>query len=683
MLSDNPNKHKKEPSSGKTPQRFQPKILIIYLVILAGVLTLWFANSSAKSGVKQLTINELVQLVESGALQPDAGFMEPDTSYGRDGYVITGQMPNAAYSSDSLESNVPQNVRFTARGRLTEADFLTVRAVFNEKRTSTAIQDVLIGILPFLLIIGLLYFLFVRQLKNAGRGAMSFGKSKAKMLTRGKDSVNFKNVAGCDEAKEEVSEVVDFLKDPKKFQKIGGRIPKGVLMVGPPGTGKTLLAKAVAGEAEVPFFSISGSDFVEMFVGVGAARVRDMFEQGRKNAPCIVFIDEIDAVGRQRGAGVGGGNDEREQTLNSLLVEMDGFDGHEGVIIIAATNRPDVLDSALLRPGRFDRQVTIDLPDINGRQEILAVHAKKIALSEEVNLEHVARNTPGFSGADLSNLLNEGALIAARYNKQVVEMNDLDEARDKISFGRERRKLMDDEDRKITAYHEAGHALVQALIDDGHMPVHKVTIIPRGQSLGSTMFMPKKDILNHSKRRLLNQICCGLGGRGAEEIVNGDQTSGASGDIRMVTSVARHMVCEWGMSELGPIAYGDSQSHAYMGQIASGSKDYSEATAQKIDKIILEIVEQQQARCMDLLNEHRKALDLTAEALLEHETIDGIHVKEIIEFGEIRSPIVKRTVTSSEDALDDTESSLAKDHESDKGSDSGLAQGGVTAGAPA
>lgn len=683
MLSDNQNKHKKEPSSGKTPQRFQPKILIIYLVILAGVLTLWFANSSANSGVKQLTINELVQLVESGALQPDAGFMEPDTSYGRDGYVITGQMPNAAYSSDSLESNVPQNVRFTARGRLTEADFLTVRAVFNEKRTSTAIQDVLIGILPFLLIIGLLYFLFVRQLKNAGRGAMSFGKSKAKMLTRGKDSVNFKNVAGCDEAKEEVSEVVDFLKDPKKFQKIGGRIPKGVLMVGPPGTGKTLLAKAVAGEAEVPFFSISGSDFVEMFVGVGAARVRDMFEQGRKNAPCIVFIDEIDAVGRQRGAGVGGGNDEREQTLNSLLVEMDGFDGHEGVIIIAATNRPDVLDSALLRPGRFDRQVTIDLPDINGRQEILAVHAKKIALSEEVNLEHVARNTPGFSGADLSNLLNEGALIAARYNKQVVEMNDLDEARDKISFGRERRKLMDDEDRKITAYHEAGHALVQALIDDGHMPVHKVTIIPRGQSLGSTMFMPKKDILNHSKRRLLNQICCGLGGRGAEEIVNGDQTSGASGDIRMVTSVARHMVCEWGMSELGPIAYGDSQSHAYMGQIASGSKDYSEATAQKIDKIILDIVEQQQARCMDLLKEHRKALDLTAEALLEHETIDGIHVKEIIEFGEIRSPIVKRTVTSSEDALDDTESSLAKDHESDKGSDSGLAQGGVTAGAPA
>jgi cell division protease FtsH len=683
MLPDNQNKHKKESGSGKSPQRFQPKVLIIYLVILAGVLTLWFANSSANSGVKQLTINELVSLVESGALQAGAGYMEPDPSYGRDGYVISGNIPNSAFIPDDLQATETESVRFVARGRLTEADFLAVRAVFEEKRTSTAMQDVLISILPFLLIIGLLYFLFVRQLKNAGRGAMSFGKSKAKMLTRGKDSVNFKNVAGCDEAKEEVSEVVDFLKDPKKFQKIGGRIPKGVLMVGPPGTGKTLLAKAVAGEAEVPFFSISGSDFVEMFVGVGAARVRDMFEQGRKNAPCIVFIDEIDAVGRQRGAGVGGGNDEREQTLNSLLVEMDGFDGHEGVIIIAATNRPDVLDSALLRPGRFDRQVTIDLPDINGRQEILAVHGKKIALSEEVNLEHVARNTPGFSGADLSNLLNEGALIAARYNKQVVEMNDLDEARDKISFGRERRKLMDDEDRKITAYHEAGHALVQALIDDGHMPVHKVTIIPRGQSLGSTMFMPKKDILNHSKRRLLNQICCGLGGRGAEEIVNGDQTSGASGDIRMVTSVARHMVCEWGMSELGPIAYGDSQSHAYMGQMASGAKDYSEATAQRIDKIILEIVEEQQARCMQLLNEHRTALDLTAEALLEHETIDGIHVKEIIEFGEMRSPIVKRSLDAPEDEDDISQDALAGEKKPDEGPDNGLAQGGVTAGAPA
>jgi cell division protease FtsH len=682
MSAENNKPQKNDSGRNGPPQRFQPKVLLIYLVIVAAILTIWFANPGAGSNVKQLAISELVQAIQAGQIQAGAGFMEPDPSYGRDGYVISGEMANPDLLSGQADAEMAERIRFTSRGRLTEQDFLLVREVLMEKRASTAMQDVLISLLPFLLIIGLLYFLFVRQLKNAGRGAMSFGKSKAKMLTREKGAINFKNVAGCDEAKEEVSEVVDFLKDPKKFQRIGGRIPKGVLMVGPPGTGKTLLAKAVAGEAQVPFFSISGSDFVEMFVGVGAARVRDMFEQGRKNAPCIIFIDEIDAVGRQRGAGVGGGNDEREQTLNSLLVEMDGFDGHEGVIIIAATNRPDVLDSALLRPGRFDRQVTIDLPDLNGRHEILLVHAKKIALSEEVNLAHVARNTPGFSGADLANLLNEGALIAARYNKHVVEINDLDEARDKISFGRERRKLMDDEDRKITAYHEAGHALVQAVVDDGHMPVHKVTIIPRGQSLGSTMFMPKKDILNHSKRRLLNQICCGLGGRSAEEIVMGDMTSGASGDIRMVTSLARHMVCEWGMTELGPVAYGDSQSHAYMGQMASGSKNYSEETAQRIDKVIFGIVDEQAQRSLQILNDHRTALDVMADALLEHETIDGVHVHEILEFGEMRSPIIKRVIVEAE----------TEDEGADEGSESKpdgvdtageLPGGAATASAPA
>ena len=367
-----------------------------------------------------------------------------------------------------------------------------------------------------------------------------------------------------------------------------------------------------------------------------------MFEQGRKNAPCIVFIDEIDAVGRQRGAGLGGGNDEREQTLNSLLVEMDGFDGHEGVIIIAATNRPDVLDNALLRPGRFDRQVTIDLPDVNGRHEILKVHAKKITLSEEVNLENVARNTPGFSGADLANLLNEGALIAARHNKKFVEPHDLDEARDKISFGRERRKLMDDEDRKITAYHEAGHAIVQAVVDDGTMPVYKVTIIPRGQSLGSTMFMPKKDLLNYSKKRLLNQICCGMGGRCAEEIVFDDITSGASGDIKMVTKTARHMVCDWGMTELGTVALGENKDHVFLGQEIQRSQNYSESTAIKIDNKISEIVDIQHQRALDILNENREALEVCAQALLEHETIDGKHVYEILEYGEIRSPIIEK-----------------------------------------
>ena len=379
MSSENNTPQNNDPGRSGPPQRFQPKVLLIYLVIVGAILTIWFANPGAGSNVEQLTISQLVEAVKEGKIQEEGGIMEPDPSYGRDGYVITGEMANPYYENqqegEALDSEQPAKVRFSSRGRLTEEDFLLVREVLVEKRASTALQDVLISFLPFLLIIGLLYFLFVRQLKNAGRGAMSFGKSKAKMLTREKDSVTFKDVAGCEEAKEEVAEVVDFLKDPKKFQRIGGRIPKGVLMVGPPGTGKTLLAKAVAGEADVPFFSISGSDFVEMFVGVGAARVRDMFEQGRKNAPCIVFIDEIDAVGRQRGAGLGGGNDEREQTLNSLLVEMDGFDGHEGVIIIAATNRPDVLDNALLRPGRFDRQVTIDLPDLNGRHEILQVHA--------------------------------------------------------------------------------------------------------------------------------------------------------------------------------------------------------------------------------------------------------------------------------------------------------------------
>ena len=659
MSSEN-NKPQKNDSGRKgPPQRFQPKILIIYLLIGAALLTIWFANPGANANARQLSISELIQAVKGEQIQEGDGFMEPDPSFGRDGYVISGKMlnPNLSAAGDVLVAeDAPVKINFTARGRLTEDDFLLVREVLTEKRATTGLQDVLISLLPFLLIIGLLYFLFVRQLKNAGRGAMSFGKSKAKMLTRDKDALTFKDVAGCDEAKEEVSEVVDFLKDPKKFQRIGGRIPRGVLMVGPPGTGKTLLAKAVAGEADVPFFSISGSDFVEMFVGVGAARVRDMFEQGRKSAPCIIFIDEIDAVGRQRGSGVGGGNDEREQTLNSLLVEMDGFDGHEGVIIIAATNRADVLDNALLRPGRFDRQVTIDLPDLNGRHEILLVHAKKIALAEEVNLKFVARNTPGFSGADLANLLNEGALIAARYDKNAVEMDDLDEARDKISYGRERRRLMDDEDRKITAYHEAGHALIQGINDDGHMPVHKVTIIPRGQSLGSTMFMPKKDMLNQSKRRLIASLCCLMGGRAAEEIVLGDVTSGASGDIRMATRTARHMVCEWGMSELGMVSFGDNQSGGYLGQGSVSTKNYSEETARKIDSLVHDLITEQYDRALELLNSNRAALDSIAEALMEHETLDGKHVLEIIEHGEMRSPIVKRIIETPEpEAAEDAE----------------------------
>lgn len=486
------------------------------------------------------------------------------------------------------------------------------------------------SVLPFLIIVGVLYFLFTRQMRATGRSAMSFGKSRARLLTPDKDRVTFKDVAGCDESKEEVSEVVEFLKNPKRFSDIGARIPKGILMVGPPGTGKTLLARAVAGEADVPFYSISGSDFVEMFVGVGAARVRDMFEQARKTAPCLVFIDEIDAVGRQRGAGMGGGHDEREQTLNSLLVEMDGFDAHSGVIIIAATNRPDVLDSALLRPGRFDRQVVIDLPDVKGREEILKIHAAKIKLDPSVDLETVAKITPGCSGADLANLLNEGAIIAARRNESLVTMADIDEARDKVFFGRERRKLMDSDEKKLTAYHEAGHALIQAVIDDGRLPIHKVTIIPRGQSLGSTMFVPSRDIRTESKKSLLNHICTSLGGRVAEEIVFTDITNGAAGDIKQATKIARKMVCDWGMGEIGPIALGENQDHIFLGKEIARDEHFSEKTAQLVDDEIKAIVDGQLDRARKIVSENRDKLDIIANELLIRETIDGADVYKIV-----------------------------------------------------
>jgi cell division protease FtsH len=411
-------------------------------------------------------------------------------------------------------------------------------------------------------------------------------------------------------------------------------------MVGPPGTGKTLLAKAIAGEADVPFFSISGSDFVEMFVGVGASRVRDMFEQGRKNAPCLIFIDEIDAVGRQRGAGLGGGNDEREQTLNSLLVEMDGFDTQEGIIIIAATNRPDVLDSALLRPGRFDRQVTIDLPDIVGREQILRVHARKIALADNVDLSVIARGTPGLSGAELANLLNEAALLAARRNKKKVDMTDVDEARDKVLWGLSRRRVMDDAEKRLVAWHEAGHAIIQAVLDDGTMPVHKVTIIPRGQSLGSTTYLPSKDILTQPKKRLLNQICMAMGGRIAEELVTGDFSNGAYGDIKQATRIARAMVCDYGMSELGPVAMGNNQDTVFLGRDITRSEHLSEDTARKIDTAVSDILNGEYKRAEKIIADHRTALDKVAQALLEHETIEGKHVLEILQHGEIKSAIV-------------------------------------------
>ena len=666
------------------PKNFHPKVLLIWLAILAAIIGLAMVQSQeiTPSHNSITSVNDLIIEAKEGRIEKAS--IESDPKGGEEWYTIQGNFKNPAYIANSSE-NEYKYLSFYVKGRVTESEYKELRNVLGskltEKPSSTIWTDLLFSLLPFLLIIGLLYFLFVRQLRMAGKGALNFGKSKAKLLTRENEKIVFDNVAGCDEAKEEVSEIVDFLKDPKRFRKIGGKIPKGVLMVGPPGTGKTLLAKAVAGEADVPFFSISGSDFVEMFVGVGAARVRDMFEQGRKSAPCLIFIDEIDAVGRQRGAGLGGGNDEREQTLNSLLVEMDGFDGHEGVIIIAATNRPDVLDNALLRPGRFDRQVVIDLPDLEGRDAILKVHAKKIKLAEDVDLNSLARATAGFSGADLANLLNEGALIAARRRKKMVERIDLDDAREKISFGTERRRVMDDEDRKIIAYHEAGHAIVQAKVDDGLLPIHKVTIIPRGQSLGSTMFTPKKDILNHSKRRVLNQVCCAMGGRAAEEIEIGDVTSGAAGDIRMATNIARSMVCDWGMSELGMISFGDKQDQVFLGKELSRAQNYSEETAQKIDYAIKEIIDDQYTRAKKILIDNIDALHKSANALLEHETIEGKHIHEILDKGEIISPVIKTIPLSQESEKDKKD--VEEEKEDDKSKDDGLGAGPEPVGVPA
>ncbi len=486
----------------------------------------------------------------------------------------------------------------------------------------------------------LIIFMFFRsQMKGAGKGAMNFGKSKARLLSMERNRITFNDVAGIQEAKDEVTEIVDFLKDPKKFQALGGSIPKGVLMVGSPGTGKTLLARAIAGEADVPFFSISGSDFVEMFVGVGASRVRDMFEQGRKHAPCIIFIDEIDAVGRHRGHGVGGGHDEREQTLNALLVEMDGFDAQEGVIIIAATNRPDVLDPALLRPGRFDRQVTVPLPDLGGREQILGVHVKKVKLAEGVDLEVIARGTPGFSGAELANLVNEAALLAARSNLTEITLAELEEARDKVRWGRERRSMaLSEKEKEVTAYHEAGHALLLATLEHTD-PLHKVTIIPRGPYLGAAFHLPKEEKFHFRKREGLEQLVVTMGGRVAEEIVFGDVTSGASGDIKQATNLARKMVCEWGMSdELGMVEYGNNKEEVFLARDMGGDRNYSEATAVRIDAEIKRLVDNAYNQAMQTLTERRDQLEAIAKGLLEYETLSASHIDDLLEFGEMKNP---------------------------------------------
>ncbi len=517
------------------------------------------------------------------------------------------------------------------------------------KTESNMLAQTLVGFLPIALFLLVLYFLFRQQIRMAGKGALNFGKSKARMLARDKNKITFRDVAGVEEAKDEVQELVEFLRDPKKFQKLGGRIPKGVLMVGPPGTGKTLLARAIAGEADVPFFSISGSDFVEMFVGVGASRVRDMFEQGKKSAPCIIFIDEIDAVGRHRGHGVGGGHDEREQTLNALLVEMDGFDTQEGVIIIAATNRPDVLDPALLRPGRFDRQITVNLPDVKGREEILRVHAKKVKLAEGVDLAVVARGTPGYSGAELANVINEAALLAARRGLKGITLSELEEARDKVRWGKERRSLaLSEKEKQNTACHEAGHALLLELLPHTE-PLHKVTIIPRGPSLGSTMWLPEEDKYTNRKNELLASLAVKMGGRVAEEIVFGDVTTGAAGDIKMATAMARKMVCEWGMSEkLGMVEYGEHEDYVFLGRELTRNRDYSEATAEEIDREVRRLLDDAYQTAKQTLIANRDHLDAIAKTLLEYETLDGSQIKELIKHGQLRNPPPTVTPTSGE-----------------------------------
>ncbi|MDR7192987.1 ATP-dependent zinc metalloprotease FtsH [Luteimonas terrae] len=493
---------------------------------------------------------------------------------------------------------------------------------------------ILIQLLPVALIIGFWFFMMRQMQQGGGKGAMSFGKSRAKLLNEEQTKITFADVAGCDEAKEEVSELVEFLRDPSRFQKLGGKIPRGVLMVGPPGTGKTLLAKAIAGEAKVPFFSISGSDFVEMFVGVGASRVRDMFEQAKKQAPCIIFIDEIDAVGRHRGAGLGGGHDEREQTLNQLLVEMDGFEGGEGVIVVAATNRPDVLDPALLRPGRFDRQVVVGLPDVKGREQILKVHMRKVPLDEDVQPLVVARGTPGFSGADLANLVNEAALFAARENGKAVRMDHFDRARDKILMGAERRSMAMSEDEKtLTAYHEAGHAIVGRLVPE-HDPVYKVTIIPRGRALGVTMYLPEGDRYSMNRVAIESQLCSLYGGRVAEELIfGGDKvTTGASNDIERATKMARNMVTKWGLSdELGPIAYGEEDDEVFLGRSVTQHKSVSDDTARRIDEVVRTILDKAYERTTELLTANIDKLHAMSKLLLEYETIDVPQIDAIME----------------------------------------------------
>ncbi|OED34449.1 ATP-dependent metalloprotease [Chromatiales bacterium (ex Bugula neritina AB1)] len=593
---------------------------VLLWVVIAVILVAVFNNLGGPTQVgAQMSYSDFINHVKSGQV-------ESATISGRE---IQGRL-NA--SNQLFNTYSPETDNRSLVGELLDAG---VEIKAEPPENPNFFLQLLLNTFPFLLFIGIwIYFMRQMQGGGGGRGAMSFGKSKAKLLGEDQVKVTFADVAGVEEAKDEVSELVEFLRDPGKFQKLGGKIPRGVLLVGSPGTGKTLLAKAIAGEAKVPFFTISGSDFVEMFVGVGASRVRDMFEQAKKHAPCIIFIDEIDAVGRHRGAGLGGGHDEREQTLNQLLVEMDGFEGNEGIIVIAATNRPDVLDPALLRPGRFDRQVVVPLPDVRGREQILRVHMNKVPLADDVKPDLIARGTPGFSGADLANLVNEAALFAARSNKKLVEMAEFEQAKDKIMMGAERKSMVMSEDEKLlTAYHEAGHAIVGRLVPD-HDPVYKVTIIPRGRALGVTMFLPEQDRYSLSKLGLESQISSLYGGRVAEEIIFGEDkvTTGASSDIERATELARNMVTKWGLSELlGPLAYSEEEGEVFLGRSTSQPKQISGSTKETIDSEVRAIIDRNYDRAENILQEHLSKLHMMADALMKYETIDVAQIDSIME----------------------------------------------------
>jgi cell division protease FtsH len=590
------------------------KNLLLWMVILVLIILAWNVFKTGATAVEEISFSRFLTQVSQGHIQ----------KVKIRGEEITGTYAQSAGKHDMVfktyAPNYPKLVEdLQAKGVEIEATPI--------KDSSFVSALVMYG--PLILLVAI-WFVIMRQMQAGGNKALSFGKSRAKLLTPTQKKVTFKDVAGVEEAKVELQEIIEFLKDPGKFQKLGGKIPKGVLLIGPPGTGKTLLARAVAGEANVPFFTISGSDFVEMFVGVGASRVRDLFEQGKKNAPCIVFIDEIDAVGRHRGAGLGGGHDEREQTLNALLVEMDGFDTNEGVILVAATNRPDVLDPALLRPGRFDRRVVVDRPDLRGREQILKVHTRQTPLTDSVDLSVIARGTPGFSGADLANLVNEAALNAARFNKKKVEMIDFEYAKDKVMMGPERKSMiMTEEEKKNTAYHEGGHALVAALLPDAD-PLHKVTIIPRGRALGVTMQLPTEDKYSHTKEYLDATITVMMGGRIAEEKFLGHMTTGAGNDLEKATDLARKMVCEWGMSDMGPLTFGKVEGEIFLGRDFGRTQDYSEETANQIDSEVKKIVTAAYDRATRIIGENEKAMHRLARTLLEKEVLDGEEVLQII-----------------------------------------------------